>query len=154
MIRQYFIDESVHDFIISESQNKYPKETGGILVGRLVEDRAKITNSIGPGPNALHKRNKFKRDGDFSQDILDSYVDQSNGEYDYIGEWHSHPQNNGPSSKDVSSMAWIANNTDYEVQTPILALCIRSNHDKWYLRVFIFDEGTLRLLMVDKSKQN
>src|SRR5215212_3312521 len=89
------------NFIITESTQHFPNETGGILVGRVEGNRVLITYAIGPVPLALHSRHEFKRDGEYSQAVLDQIVTEMEGAYDYIGEWHSHPLKSGPSTKDI-----------------------------------------------------
>jgi proteasome lid subunit RPN8/RPN11 len=85
----------------------------------------------------------FKRDGISSQEDLDNIVAASGGAIDYLGEWHSHPCDVGPSNKDLSAMKWIANNPQYAVGTPILGLCIKRAFGEWEFELFRCIGGSL-----------
>lgn len=131
------------NFIVAESAQHFPNETGGMLVGKVVDDCVLITHATGPGPMALHSRYEFRRDGEYSQEILDQIVADTKGAYDYIGEWHSHPLKAGPSIKDVEAMNWISRNTKYKVIQPILCLCIQEIKHTWRINIYQFREQTV-----------
>ncbi len=124
------------DFIISESNQKFPKETGGILLGNFDGKCFYIEKAIGPGLDAEHSLFGFKRNGNFAQAQMDSCIKESSGLVDYIGEWHSHPENIGPSKTDYNSIRWVANNPKYFISIPILGIC-QKNGSSWVFRVFI-----------------
>jgi integrative and conjugative element protein (TIGR02256 family) len=145
-VRYFRISAAAYDFMVSESENMAPHETGGLLVGTIEADCVCIEVATGPGPNAVHLPHRFKRDGKYSQEVLDDVVQGSEGMIDYLGEWHSHSQDMGPSILDMKSMLWIAKNPDYHVQTPILLLCIRERVGKWKLCVYVLRDGLLRLI--------
>ena len=142
----YQLAESALEFIIAESASKYPEESGGILVGRFGEGYVSIEEATGPGPLARHSRRAFKRDGEYSQRALNGIVISSCGEYDYIGEWHSHSVRSRPSVKDLVAMRWIAANSRYAMLHPILGLCTKGSHDNWELSIYAFDGMRLRKL--------
>lgn len=114
----------------------YPRETGGILVGKIEGKTVIIQKAIGPGPKAIHGRNNFIRDGDYSQERLNKYVKRTIGEFDYIGEWHSHPLDNGPSAKDLNSMIYILHDRKYAIKQPILGLSILESAGIWKISFF------------------
>lgn len=141
----YQIDISTRESIISESHDKYPFETGGILIGTIESEIIVIKYASDAGPNAVHKHSNFIRDGEYTQQYLDNIVCGSKAAGNYIGEWHSHPINCGPSQKDVKAMIWVASNAKYDIATPIMGLCIKQN-SSWQLRIFILHDGKLRQL--------
>jgi integrative and conjugative element protein (TIGR02256 family) len=68
-----------------------PLENGGILLGwRAGEDRV-VTDLRGPGPRALHGRHCFLPDHDWQVAEIHRAFDESGGDVDYLGDWHSHP---------------------------------------------------------------
>jgi integrative and conjugative element protein (TIGR02256 family) len=146
MLVHYKLAEEARKFILAESLHRYPNETGGILVGGFDGDCVLIEHATGPGPLAQHSSQLFRRDGDYSQRVLDDIVMEYGGRYDYIGEWHSHPVNSGPSAKDVSAMRWIANNKKYAIDQPIIGLCTNESVDTWRLSFYLFDGQQLREL--------
>lgn len=138
----------IADMIEQESRERYPLETGGILIGRIEGDRAIVALAVGPGPNAIHEPTKFLRDGDYAQQQLDEYINTSEGSDDYIGEWHSHPLPVGPSMRDRESMSWISTRPSYNQAEPILILCQRIRVDQWALRGYRWHQARLRFVPV------
>lgn len=134
--RCYLLSPEAESFILTTSASAAPRETGGILVGRWTDDCILIQHASGPGPNAMHSRSRFVRDGDFAQRFLEEVVAASSGQYDYVGEWHSHTAWFGPSPLDRLSMMHVARNPGYANAEPILGLCIRARNQQWRLRFF------------------
>lgn len=146
MTHSYRISGEAFEFVIAESAYHFPTETGGILVGKVEDACVIIKHAIGPGPVANHELTKFKRDGDYSQEVLDALVQDSGGEIDYIGEWHSHPVKSRPSSLDIKSMLWIATNEKYAIKEPVMLLCVGTGTNRWELRCYSFVDEKLRPL--------
>lgn len=146
MIHSYKISDEAFNLIVSESAHRFPNETGGILVGKVEDSLVTIEHAIGPGSTAHHAPAQFRRDGDFSQQILDSLVHVSGGEVDYVGEWHSHAFKSRPSHVDIESMKWIAANKKYAVKEPVMLLCIGTGLNCWQLSCYAFVENRLKLL--------
>lgn len=139
----YHLPNQPLNFILTESAQHFPNETGGMLVGRVEGDSVLITHATGPGPLALHSGHEFKRDGEYSQKILDQIVTEVGGMYDYIGEWHSHPLKSGPSSKDIKTMNWISQNAKYKVAQPILGLCVLETKNIWRIEFYLCKEQSV-----------
>ena len=146
MINKYKLSKKALHDIITESQQKFPDETGGILIGKVDNGCVFIHYAIGPGKNACHTSNRFKRDGDYSQEQLDFIASETTGKYDYLGEWHSHFFDPRPSSVDINSMDWIANNENYATSHPILLLCVLTKRHYWKIACFVaVDELLIKL---------
>jgi integrative and conjugative element protein (TIGR02256 family) len=153
MIRSFQILNEALKFIHLESKRHFPDETGGILVGCYLEENCVvIQHATGPGPGAHHKPTRFRRDGEYSQNVLDTLVRTSDSELDYIGEWHSHPQASNPSLLDVRSMVWTASNENYAVTEPIMLLSIKTTSGAWEIRCYTLVEKKIRRLEVHDSK--
>jgi integrative and conjugative element protein (TIGR02256 family) len=146
MIESYRISDEAFRFIISESANGFPNETGGLLVGKVENSIVFIQHAAGAGPAAHHGPSSFKRDGDFSQEALDNFVQVSDGEFDYIGEWHSHPFKSLPSYVDLESMKWIAANKKYAIKQPVMLLCLSTGLNSWEICCYVLIRNRLRLL--------
>ena len=145
-IKVYELATETEQFILAESDRKFPKETGGMLIGKFAGDCVWIQHATSPGPMAKHSRQRFRRDGNYSQKVLDEIVTESDGKYDYIGEWHSHPVRSRPSGVDVAAMRWIAANSRYAVDTPIMGLCVKGAKDSPWMHFYQFDGTKLRKL--------
>lgn len=138
------LDKKAKEFIFSESGACLPFETGGILIGREGADSIFITRALGPGPNALHDVNGFKRDGQYSQEELERIFELTQGEEDYVGEWHSHPAPCDASSIDIGSIAWISQKSDYNCKSPVLLISILSISGPWELVGYIWTSNQLK----------
>jgi integrative and conjugative element protein (TIGR02256 family) len=139
MLIRYKLAQKAREFILMESVREYPNETGGMLVGRFDGNCVLIEYATRPGSGAKHSPRRFKRNGDYSQRVLDDIVMKCKGEYDYIGEWHSHPAQSSPSARDVAAMRWVANNDKYAIDQPVLGLCINESAGTWRLGFYLFD---------------
>lgn len=125
------------DKIFQQAAAYLPSETGGILVGYELDANAIITHIISAGPSGQHAPGSFMRDGAYSQVELEKLYDNSEGELNYWGEWHSHPRTFPlPSNVDRSSMAEIAMSQAYGLATPILVICERQQNRGWRLLAF------------------
>jgi integrative and conjugative element protein (TIGR02256 family) len=129
--------------MIDDSTQHCPNETGGILVGRSRGDLSEVMFAVGPGLGAVHRRAHFRRDGNFSQQALDAIYERFAGEYDYLGEWHSHPVTGGPSPRDRESMRWIAQNERFNLDRPLLIICRRTWRQVWKPAGFQWSGGRL-----------
>lgn len=135
-------------FFRENSDSHWPLETGGIVAGYTRDGSIHACAAAGPGPAARHSPRGFTRDGEHSQQALESIVAASGGLADYTGEWHSHPENAGPSDRDRESMKEIARDPKYANASPILVLCIRSAAGNWSLRGYVADRRGLREVRV------
>lgn len=75
----------------TEGAEKYPLESGGILLGwRRGEDKV-VADIVGPGANALHGRTRFLPDHKWQVSEIDRIFRETKGDIDYLGDWHTHP---------------------------------------------------------------
>jgi integrative and conjugative element protein (TIGR02256 family) len=82
-------------------------EAAGILLGEKRGPHIVITDLSEPGKGDLRKRNLVDRRGKHHQQKVDDCFQLSGGTVNYIGEWHTHPEDfPKPSLKDRSS--WSA----------------------------------------------
>ncbi|MBS1511079.1 MAG: Mov34/MPN/PAD-1 family protein [Bacteroidetes bacterium] len=90
-------------------------ETGGVLVGYIENDIIYIAKASSPGPNAIHDIASFQADANYVDMFIDMESANSAGRYQYIGEWHTHPQiEPTPSDTDLISLKEIADtSTDF-----------------------------------------
>lgn len=128
------------------SKRYFPKEYGGVLIGKYSKDQ-KTANIY----HIIHPR-KFKNDPSFFEanvisinQELKQYYENSNGELIYLGEWHSHPNMPAlPSSIDMSTMNKIAQDNGIKIVSPIL-LIAHVTPQKFYINPFIFHNQTMHL---------
>lgn len=68
-----------------------PFETGGIFLGWQWTEGSVVAGLIGPGPAAVHAKHHFVPDHSWQVRQLDAAFEQSKGDLNYLGDWHSHP---------------------------------------------------------------
>ncbi len=97
------IANNVLQIFCDYKQDSYKKhESGGILIGQIVNDNLEIHKVSIPNKFDKSSRRSFERDKDAAQVIIDFEFCNSNGTYIYLGEWHTHYENKPiPSSKDI-----------------------------------------------------
>lgn len=85
-----------------------PDELGGILVGWWEGDNVAVIRGLLPVPDHRAGHAHYQRRHSLAQETLDDYLragaDSSSG---YVGEWHSHPAPQPPSSIDRRALSDI-----------------------------------------------
>lgn len=87
-----------------EAARARPLETGGVLVGYRADNSYVITDVIGPGPGALHRRERFVPDSTWQFEQLDLAFAASPSTRRYVGDWHTHPES-------PAQLSWIDRRT-------------------------------------------
>lgn len=107
-----------------------PLENGGNLLGwRSGEDRI-IIDLRGPGPRALHGRHCFVPDHVWQVKEIHRAFERSDGDLDYLGDWHSHPEGVAEMSDlDSATLFRIAGRVD----EPLMLILARAGTD-WTAR--------------------
>ncbi|MBU1057620.1 MAG: Mov34/MPN/PAD-1 family protein [Proteobacteria bacterium] len=92
-MKQAWILSGVLDQIRNEAESKTPLETGGLLLGYWSADNNNvvITDMVGPGPLAKHRKFTYKPDYSFHQQEMKRIFNENGGMSTYLGDWHSHP---------------------------------------------------------------
>ncbi|MBG8556105.1 ThiF family adenylyltransferase [Hymenobacter guriensis] len=123
------IRAAAYAFMQEETIGRAGTETGGILTGHIQPDGAiHVLNASGPGPAAVHSTALFKRDVAYCQQFL---ADEEKAGRVYVGEWHSHPnENNNPSQTDLTSLAAIAYQLNYHTSKPVMLIFSRSGRGR------------------------
>jgi integrative and conjugative element protein (TIGR02256 family) len=140
--RPLLIASEVLEFIEKEAAKAARTETGGILAGSgsLKNLDAEVARASGPGPKARRTLFFFARDTKYCQALLNEWAANSEGEVDYLGEWHKHheivPR---PSSRDIMTCSEIAADVNYHVDRCLLLIIGKSN-DRTSLRAFVVYE--------------
>jgi len=80
---------------IVEKFTQYEKkdpESGGIILGKIIEKQINILKLSIPTPLDKSSRTNFERNKVSAQIILDYEFYNSGGQLIYLGEWHTHPE--------------------------------------------------------------
>lgn len=87
-----------------KQENKDSKESGGVLLGRFIKVSKNIVvdKVTTPSDGDKQTRFSFKRLSPLHQEIVTEEWKKSNGTCNYLGEWHTHPEDfPTPSSVDM-----------------------------------------------------
>src|SRR5262245_43580637 len=88
-----WIPEKMFEAMTIEADRTFPDETGGVLLGYWAKPYSEVvvTQLIGPGPRAIHKRNRFIPDSDYQEEEIARLYKESGHLHVYLGDWHTHP---------------------------------------------------------------
>ena len=107
-----------------EASSHAPYETGGLLLGyRHSPQELVITDIIGAGPTAIHRRTSFQPDSDWQTAELARRYAAADRRLHYLGDWHSHPGGTSTlSATDRRTMRCIARSDEARCPQPIMVV--------------------------------
>ena len=111
--------------ILTETIHKHPVETGGILIGYVLDSGARIVvENIPPGPQSTHQWGYFEYDVDFVHYLSNVVARQYVGNLQVLGLWHRHP-----GSMDTFSSTDDGTNRMFASEHPLGAISALVNCD-------------------------
>jgi len=112
MNRAVILTESLIKIVTAYRQFGNRNEAGGILLGRMWPGRSVIEIASTPGQGDKSGRYFFERDSLRAQHIIKTVWQESKGEINYFGEWHTHPEPHPcPSLRDRAMMTEMFDGT-------------------------------------------
>lgn len=111
--------------MLSEADGAYPLETGGVLLGYWTRPATEVvvTNSVGPGPLAMHAELGFSPDTPYQATEIERVYLDSGQLHTYLGDWHTHPDSVPRlSSTDRRTLKRIAGYGPARAPSPIMAV--------------------------------
>ncbi len=117
------IEQMKIDFMLKESRKHYPKEYGGILIGRYSIDHnsAIITDVIFP-TKYQNTKTSFVRGSESLEEKLTIEFNKDPSIF-YLGEWHTHPNSGtNPSPIDKSTLVFLADHPEVKIENPIMLI--------------------------------
>lgn len=115
-VKLIIADSALNELYKYDPQN-YNYENGGILLGKFEFDKNLYKITCISGTNHRDKKGKcfFIRNKDASQIIINKYWTKSEGEINYLGEWHTHNEIKiKPSIIDLQLLKQIIHNKNKE----------------------------------------
>ena len=98
----YFSTNVLDVFNAFKQNTKKKNEAGGILLGQIVNGSLYVLYASTPNKFDIASRTSFIRNKDAAQIIIDYEFNNSGGKTIYLGEWHTHYQDNPiPSPQDI-----------------------------------------------------
>lgn len=139
--------------MVAHGQKFYPKEYGGILVGRYVDNNSLviIEDMVLP-KNYKASAYSFERGNKRLKKALVRHF-ESTPSLTYVGEWHTHPNGSTtPSETDTNALYQIAQHHNVFIENPILVIIslTRRGHEfgffVWYHnRVYSYEKERIGL---------
>lgn len=114
-------------------------EAGGLLLGRLIRDSSDVVVDQATVPNLADRRSRFRffRAAAPAQAAVDAAWRTSGGTRVYLGEWHTHPEDEPkPSCLDRKDWRRIVKRARFEQQALFFAIAGRT-----WLQVWEVDRG-------------
>ncbi|MEV7529201.1 Mov34/MPN/PAD-1 family protein [Agrococcus sediminis] len=131
--RRILISERAAQAIDSAAVAAYPTETGGLLLGVHAQAGPWITVALVVQPESAgiaHYR--------IPRGVTPALVEEARAgdpRLGYLGDWHSHPTDTGPSGVDRNT----TRRTAERLRSPVLLLVARPRRDSYFLDAY---EGT------------
>lgn len=97
-----------------------------------------ISDLIGPGPGAVHRRLTFEPDSEWQTHRVAGIYARSGRTSKYLGDWHTHPQGHPiPSTRDKNTLELISRYEPARCPEPIMLIAGNPlGSAKWELRAF------------------
>ena len=134
-----WIPRNLLERVIAEADRHYPQETGGVLLGYWDAGgrEAVITNLIGPGPEAVHKRHGFIPDYAYQEARIAEHYEASGRLHTYLGDWHTHPDTAqaGLSWRDRQTLRRIASAPDARSPVPLMGV-LSGRPENWMATIW------------------
>lgn len=133
------ISETAQSTIRKAASRVAPSETGGVLVGTRVDGQTVITRAIEIPPAEPSASGFQIPEGAARTAVQEAAADDAR--IGYVGEWHSHPTDQGPSPIDRKMMRSLA--TEEDAGDPVLVIARPVAPAFIRLDVYITREGEL-----------
>lgn len=92
-------------------------ESGGVLLGRYIKGSSDVVIDFVTTPKEKDSSTEvfFFKNKDGHQTVIDEKWEESKGTCNYLGEWHTHPQDHPtPSSTDIKTWLRLVKETQFE----------------------------------------
>ncbi|MFN6024604.1 MAG: Mov34/MPN/PAD-1 family protein, partial [Planctomyces sp.] len=112
-------------------------ETGGVLIGHfdLARQRIYVVDMIPSPPDSEEWPTLYVRGCCGLLEQIQSIEQQTGGQLEYVGEWHSHPDNcpTEPSPDDITVFAWLTKHMAAAGLPALMAIVGEKDSSRWFL---------------------
>lgn len=126
-------------------------EAGGMLLGRLIDGSDDIVVDEATEPTGADRRGRyfFNRARAAAQRYIDIVWGRSKGTSVYLGEWHSHPEDDpSPSGQDEVNWRRITRKARYDQDFLIFVIVGRR-----LIRIWRCDKSSLNIIQLQETTQ-
>ncbi len=129
---------------------KLPKETGGVLIGSLdmLRKRIYVVDVIASPADSKEEHNCYERGIVGLEEAVRNFQSRSANHLEYVGEWHSHPQNcaTRASGLDEELLSKLNDARSTDGRPALMAIIGDNAKTAWYVNEvtdpFIYDQVT------------
>lgn len=138
--KQLWLSDAVAAQLISEADQHFPLETGGLLVGYRSGAHFVVRALVGPGPKATRTETSFTPDAVWQERQLADVYAGSGRVFSYLGDWHTHPHGDPvPSHKDGSTLKTISRHRPSRLRRPAM-LILGGQEGKWQMKTWTLNK--------------
>lgn len=122
---ELLVSEAAQSTMTTAAARAHPNETGGILIGVYAKGQPWVTAAVEIATQDRGRNHYTIPAGTTQQAVLMARtLDHRLG---YLGDWHSHPNDAGPSTIDLAALAFISLKHP-RIPNPIQIVLRRTNH--------------------------
>lgn len=131
------VDDHLMSRIAELRASKLPNETGGVLIGAYDLSRkiVYVTDTIPSPPDSEEWPTLYIRGKRGLAPQVDKIREMTDGQLEYVGEWHSHPDGCScrPSNDDLKVFGWLTKNMDDAGLPALMTIAGQGGVAAWYL---------------------
>lgn len=117
--------------------SKLPNETGGVLIGSydLARRTVYVVDTVPSPPDSAEWPTLYIRGSNGLFGEVERIQQSTDGQLEYVGEWHSHPDGCPchPSDDDVIVFSWLTENMSDAGLPALMAIAGQGGKAEWYL---------------------
>jgi proteasome lid subunit RPN8/RPN11 len=120
-----WLSERAEAQLADAARNAHPQETGGVLVGLYVgRERPWVVEATVLPPHVA-SHSYYELPAEARPRAVDS-ARETDERLGYLGDWHSHPEDVGPSGTDITTMKQLAADPAAACPHPVLLIARRT----------------------------
>ncbi|MFN5908114.1 MAG: Mov34/MPN/PAD-1 family protein [Planctomyces sp.] len=131
------LDQGLLSKLSDYRKQRLPLETGGVLIGHfdLARQRIYVVDMIPSPPDSEEWPTLYVRGCCGLLEQIQSIEQQTGGQLEYVGEWHSHPDNcpTEPSPDDITVFAWLTKHMAAAGLPALMAIVGEKDSSRWFL---------------------
>jgi hypothetical protein len=139
------LDRWLLDHLRDLRSEHLPNETGGVLVGMfdLPRKTVYVVDTIRSPEDSQEKPTLYIRGCAGLVERVEAIRNESAGEVEYIGEWHSHPDGCAcaPSPDDLNLFSNLTDRMTAAGYPALMAIVCQNGHSSWFLGTMAQDAG-------------
>lgn len=119
-----WVSENAAETLVAAAREHHPVEIGGVLVGVAVGGRPWVTEAV-VVPSEKQTPTYYQLPEGARHTVVDA-ARERDSRLGYIGDWHAHPADIGPSDPDLTTMRELSSDRDADCPRPVLLIARRA----------------------------